>query len=90
MTQQAVQYEAYVSSVIDGDTFWTKNKIRLARVYAPELNTLKGKLAKRQLEELILHKNIIYRQVGISFDRIVAEVWLNGYNMNDVMINLLK
>jgi len=85
-----MKYEAYVTEVIDGDTFRTKNKIRLARVYAPEINTLKGIAAKRKLEELILRKTISYEQVGTSYDRLVAEIWLNGYNINDIMIRFIE
>lgn len=84
-----MKYEGYVTEVIDGDTFCTKNKIRLARVYAPEINTPKGVIAKRKLEEFILRKTISYEQVGTSYDRLVAEVWLNGYNINDIMIRFL-
>jgi len=79
-----------VIEVIDGDTFWTRNKIRLARVYAPEINAVNGLKTKRKLEELILYQNIIYEQVGVSHDRIVAEVWLNGYNINNIMINFIN
>ena len=85
-----MQYEAYVEKVIDGDSFWTKYKIRLARVDAPEIDAINGQKAKRKLEELILHRNIVYKQVGVSYDRIVAEVWLNGYNINDIMNDFLN
>ena len=84
-----MKYEGYVVEVIDGDTFCTKKKIRLARVYAPEINTPKGIAAKRKLAELILRKTISYEQVGTSYDRLVAEVWLNGYNINSMMIRFL-
>jgi len=78
-------YKAEVKDVIDGDTFWTSKKIRLARVYAPELNAINGTKAKRKLEELVLHKEVTYEQVGSSYDRLVAEVWHNRQNINDAM-----
>ena len=84
-----MKQHAHVKEVVDGDTFWTKNKIRLARVYAPELNTTNGSKAKKKLENLILRKDIVYEQVGSSYDRIVAEVWHKGININDVMINFI-
>jgi endonuclease YncB( thermonuclease family) len=83
-------YQGYVVKVIDGDTFWTIKKIRLARVNAPEIYTLRGQKAKQKLEDLILHKNIGYEPVGTSYDRVVAEVWLNGRNINDIMIDFLN
>ena len=40
--------------VIDGDTFDTSTRrIRLANVYAPEINSLGGIEAKRKLQSLI-------------------------------------
>ena len=79
-----------VVKVIDGDTFWTRNKIRLARVNAPEINTPRGIKAKRKLEELILGKTVSYEQVGTSYDRLVAEVWVTGKNVNNIMISFLR
>jgi len=78
-------YKAEVKEIIDGDTFRTANKIRLARVYAPEINTVDGQKAKIKLAELISGKEITYEQVGTSYDRLVAEVWLNRQNINDAM-----
>ena len=78
-------YKAEVKDIIDGDTFWTAKKIRLARVYAPEINTANGQKAKRKLAELISGKEVTYEQVGTSYDRIVAEVWLNRQKINDAM-----
>ena len=78
-------YKAEVKDVIDGDTFWTMKKIRLADVNAPEIDTAKGQKAKRELTELILGKEVTYEQVGTSYDRIVAKVWHNGRSINDAM-----
>lgn len=73
--------------VRDGDTFRTagNNWIRLADVCAPEAGQPGHTTAKRILEELILHKTIVYEQVGSSYGRIVAEVWRDGLNVNTYM-----
>ncbi len=82
------KHGAVCMNVIDGDTFDTGAgiRIRLARVYAPEINTEEGKKAKRQLEALILGKSITYEVVARDdWGRSVAEVWVNSLNVNDVM-----
>lgn len=73
--------------VQDGDTFRTagQNWIRLATVCAPALQKPGGTAAKRSLEGLILGKEITYQQVGTSYNRIVAEVWLGNLSVNDYM-----
>lgn len=73
--------------VQDGDTFRTKGQvwIRLANVCAPKLDTVEGAKAKRILSDLILGKPITYEQVGTSYGRIVAEVWLNDLSVNMYM-----
>ena len=74
--------------VEDGDTFSTRQGvwIRLARVNAPEKGHPNYDKAKKLLSDLILNKIIVYRQVGTSFNRIVAEVTQDGKNINDAMI----
>jgi len=83
----AEQYSATCKHVEDGDTFVTANDnwIRLARVDTPELGTTQGSLAKKILQELIEGKEIVYEQVGVSYDRKVAEVWINNKSVNDYM-----
>jgi len=39
------------------------------------------------LSSLILNKEIVYEHFSTSYDRIVAEVWQAGKNINDFMIN---
>ena len=75
--------------VQDGDTFRTamKNWIRLARYDAPEEGKPNFEEAKQLLSNFILNKEIEYEQVGMSYNRIVAEVWQANININDVMIN---
>lgn len=74
--------------VQDGDTFRTakQNWIRLARYNAPEEGKPNYTKAKQLLSSLILNKEIVYEQVGTSYNRIVAEVWQDDSNINDTMI----
>jgi len=81
-----------VTKVIDGDTFDMKvthvgkkneyeygdiERIRIAEIDAPELNSIKGKRAKEELEKAILGKVVrCYIQSRDSFNRIVAKVEL--------------
>ena len=83
------RYNAICEYVEDGDTFRTtkKNWIRLARYDAPEKGEPGYNEATRFLSNLILKKEIVYEQVSISYDRIVAEVWQANTNLNDIMIN---
>ena len=72
--------------VIDGDTFKTKNRIRLEGVDAPELNQSGGEEAKQKLESLILDKDITYEEKARDeYARIVAQVWVDSLNVNDAM-----
>jgi len=74
--------------VQDGDTFRTvmQNWIRLARYDAPEEGKPDYAKAKQLLANLILNKEIVYEKVGTSYNRIVAEVWQDSRNINDIMI----
>ncbi len=82
-------YSVICEHVEDGDTFRTtkENWIRLARYDAPEKGKPGYDEATRLLCSLILNKEIIYEQVSTSYDRIVADVWQAGKNINDFMIN---
>ena len=80
-----------VTKVIDGDTFDTaERRIRLARVYAPELNKSGGEEAKRKLESLIDGKEVSILAVSVSYGRIVAEIELDGKSVNDLMNEFLS
>ena len=74
--------------VEDGDTFFTakRNCIRLARYDAPEEGKPDCAKAKQLLSSLILNKVIVYEQMGTSHGRIVAEVWREGSNINNIML----
>lgn len=78
---------ATCEDVQDGDTFRTaqQNWIRLADVCAPELNEAGGTTAKNILANLILGKTITYEEVGTSYGRIVAEVWVDNLHVNSYM-----
>lgn len=83
--------ERKVTKIIDGDTFQVGTAVegfyyvRLARVRAPEKNTMAGVRAKNVLRGLIGGKVVAINPVGTSYNRIVAEVFLYGRNINDVM-----
>lgn len=86
-----VRVRATVKEVIDGDTFETRggDVIRLARVEAPEEGEEGYAKAKADLESIIDGEVITYEKVASDpFGRIVAEVWVNGKNVNDAMIAL--
>ncbi|MBL7149895.1 MAG: hypothetical protein ISS80_07460 [Candidatus Cloacimonetes bacterium] len=84
-----------VTQVTDGDTFevsqqcnydnFNSSSIRIANFNAREIGTYGGNIDKKKLENLILHKTVDVRPVGISYHRIVADVYLNGHNI----VNLL-
>ena len=79
-------YEEKVIRVIDGDTFETANyKVRLADFNAAELGEVGGARATDILKRLIEGKIVGIEQVGISYDRLVAEVTINGKSVNEFM-----
>ena len=74
--------------VIDGDTFETNTnlRIRLARVYAPELDSATGLVAKNTLAWMIEGKIISYEISAFDdYGRAVCEVWLASLPINDWM-----
>ena len=82
--------KAHVVEVIDGDTFKTKNIIRLEGVDAPELDEEGGKEAKQELENLILDKDITYEEKARDeHARIIAQVWVDSLSVNDAMNRFL-
>jgi endonuclease YncB( thermonuclease family) len=78
------------TEVFDGNTFGTLTGkiVQLANVFAPETNKPGGTQAKRNLEELILYRQIAYTQVGTFYGNIVADVSVNGSSVNDAMNKL--
>ncbi|MDE0085093.1 MAG: thermonuclease family protein [Candidatus Poribacteria bacterium] len=63
-------------------------KVRLANINAPEIQTLPGKLATTYLKGLIERKQVTLKPTGISYDRVVADVWLypNKLFVNAAMV----
>lgn len=82
-------YNAICVCVEGGDTFRTLEKtwIRLARYDAPKEGKPGYYEAKRLLTYLISGKEIVYEQVSALDGQVVAEVWQDGKNVNDLMIN---
>lgn len=79
----------YVDRVIDGDTFnvqngWSYNgrsgsRVRIANVYAPELNKPGGQTAKSVLSGYILRQYVELKNAqGFSYERLVCDVLVNG------------
>ena len=84
-----VKQVATCASVIDGDTFETdsKQRIRLARVYAPEISTRAGVRARNTLMAMINRRVISYEVVARDdYGRRICEVWVDHVNVNDWMI----
>ena len=77
--------------VIDGDTFETDSqlRVRLARVYTPEISTTEGIRAKNMLRSMIDRRVITYEVVARDdYGRSICEVWVDNANVNDWMISL--
>ena len=73
--------------VDNGDTFQTSKGhwVRLANVCAPVLGEPGFLKAKITLENLILGEEVVYEQVGTSYNRLVAEVWIGSTQVNSYM-----
>ena len=83
-------YTAYVSRVIDGDTFETNiETVRIADIDAPESNTVAGENATTYLKSLIDQKLVLLESKGQDyFRRTIATVWRQSDNLNigDAMV----
>jgi micrococcal nuclease len=86
--------------VIDGDTIeatldlgfntFRKEKLRLARINAPEMKTTEGPLSKTRLSEILDNKTIHVQTMKDKEDRYgryIAEVWIDNLNVNDTMVD---
>ena len=64
-------------------------KVRLANVNAPESWTSQGKQAMHYLKELIEGKRVTLKPMGVSHDRVVADVWRYPHQVfiNAVMVS---
>ena len=88
--------------MVDGDTIeaeldlgfgvYMTQKLRFARINAPEMSTEAGKTSKGNLELLLSGKELIVQTKRGAADqkdkygRYIAEVWVEGNNINDLMI----
>ena len=65
------------------------NKIRLKNIDAPESGTPQGEKAVRYLKQLLEGKRVRFKPVGISYDRVVADVWRYPDNVfvNAIMVH---
>ena len=78
-----------VVEVLDGDTFVLpgKQRVRLKRVQAPELEQCGGEAAKARLEELVLGKEVTLKNIVVDiWRRMVAMVYQDGQLINEIMI----
>ncbi len=84
-----IEVTGYCDCVEEGDKVRTSRNvgIRLARVRTPENGKHGYEKAKSLLEGLVLHQKITYKKVGVGDERITAEVWCSGKNVNDTMIS---
>lgn len=95
-------YKADIVSVFDGDTCTAivdlgmrvsvEITIRLAKINAPEVrgaNRLKGIEARDFLRSKVLMKSVLiktYKDKTEKFGRWLADIWLDGVNINQLMI----
>lgn len=90
------QYNAIVTKVIDGDTFdllidlgfnvFVQERIRLARVDAPELKTQEGKDLKAELAYLINQPVTINTKSKDRYGRYIAELFYKNNNLSDQIL----
>ena len=85
--------------VVDGDTIeatidlgfstFRKEKLRLARINAPEIKTDAGPISKSHLSKILDGTTIHVQTMKDKEDRYgryIAEVWVDDVNINDMMV----
>jgi endonuclease YncB( thermonuclease family) len=99
-TTQLFTYNAMLERVVDGDTLdvtldlgfhtFTKQRIRLARINAPEMSIPEGVEAKTNLTALlpIGTSLIISTKKTDIYGRYIGEVTLGEINLNDKLVEL--
>jgi endonuclease YncB( thermonuclease family) len=78
-----------VVEVIDGDTFYIQNRqrVRLLGLDAPELENCYGIEAKKALENIILHKQVLLKEPRVDiYRRIISLVYVDGKLINEYLI----
>jgi micrococcal nuclease len=93
-------YQAELVRVIDGDTvvldidlgfsLWRRDdSYRLARINAPEMKTAEGPPARTHLVSLLAQSAgplLVTTTKADKYGRWLAEIYVNGKNMNDQMV----
>jgi endonuclease YncB( thermonuclease family) len=84
-----IEVTGYCDRVEEGDKLLTSKdvRIRLARVCTPDKGKYGYEKAKSILEGLVLHQKITYKKVSVGEERLIAEVWCGGKNVNNTMIS---
>lgn len=59
----------------------TFTKVRLANINASEVHTPQGERATMYLKGLLDGKCVTLKPYGISYDRVVADVWIYPHNL---------
>ena len=84
---QIYTYKAYIEKIIDADTLWviidcgfytfTRQKLRLRGIDAPELNIQEGKKAKRYVERVLKKSSfvIIKTYKSDKYDRYLSDIF---------------
>ncbi|MCX6704780.1 MAG: thermonuclease family protein, partial [Candidatus Woesebacteria bacterium] len=78
-----------VTSVIDGDTFITKENryVRFDSVNAPELDNCLGKEAKEELSKLVLNRKVFLKTSYVDdHKRLIASVYTTDGNVGEKML----
>ena len=72
---------------VDGDTIRVgSERIRLRGIDTPEMNEQAGPAAKQRLEELLRSGSLrIVPQARDVYHRLVADVFVNGQNVADIL-----
>lgn len=91
-------YRVALYRVVDGDTLevtldlgfstFRKEKVRLARINAPEMKTEAGPVSKSHLSGLLDGVLTVQTKKDEKdrYGRYIAEVWVEGVNVNDLMV----
>jgi len=92
-------YEADLERVVDGDTLWarihlgfgvwTRQKLRLRGIDAPEMNSSAGKEAKKYLQRLLKDTTTFVLRTTRSdkFDRYLADIFAGTTYINQALID---
>lgn len=83
------EQSATVDYVYDGDTITlvSKEKLRFARIDAPEMSEPEGIISRDALRKLIDGKQITYLDKGTGYyGRTIAEVYIDTINVNDWLV----